>query len=163
MQRLMNALMASAHGRRTREGLFAAIAAACPVVVEVVLTSAWWNRLPERIATSFGPDGSPSGYGTPLGTAILVAALQASFLVAAVGSAFARDRRKGRISCAVTAGFVAALAMSWVIIVGVASSTLSATAWWLLAAVPAWAVVPYWLLPREGLKAGRWDSDRVEG
>lgn len=154
MQRLMIAPTDSAHGRRTREGLFAAIAAAFPVVVEVALTSAWWDRLPERIATSFGPDGSPSGYGTPLGTAILLGAVQALFLVAAVGSAFARDRRRGRISCAVTAGFVAALAMSWLIIVGLASSKLSATAWWLLAAAPAWAFVPYWLLPPRGTESG---------
>jgi len=146
MQPLMNAWMSSARGRRKREGVFAATAAAFPVVIVVALTSAWWDRLPERIATTFGPDGSPSGYGTPLGTAILIAAVQTLFLVAAVGSAFARDRRRGRISCAVTAGFVAALAVSWLIIVGLASSTLSPTAWWLLAAAPAWAFVPYWLL-----------------
>lgn len=127
----MNEPMANARGRRRRAGIFAAVVAAFPVVVEVALTSAWWDRLPERIATTFGPDGSPSGYGTPLGTAILLAAIQALCLVAAVGSAFARDRRRGRISCAVTAGFVAALAMSWLIIVGLASSTLSPTAWWL--------------------------------
>lgn len=126
--------------------LFAAVAAAFPVVVEVAVTSVWWDRLPDRIATTFGPDGSPSGYGTPLGTAILLAAVQSLFLVGAVGSAFARDRRRGRISCAVTAGFVAALAMSWLIIVGLASSTLSPTAWWLLAAAPVWAFVPFWLL-----------------
>lgn len=126
--------------------LFAAVAAAFPVVVEVAVTSVWWDRLPDRIATTFGPDGSPSGYGTPLGTAILLAAVQSLFLVGAVGSAFARDRRRGRISCAVTAGFVAALAMSWLIIVGLASSTLSPTAWWLLAAAPVWPFVPYWLL-----------------
>jgi hypothetical protein len=146
MQPLMNALMSSARGRRKREGVFAATAAAFPVVIVVALTSAWWDRLPERIATTFGPDGSPSGYGTPLGTAILIAAIQALFLVAAVGSAFAQDRRRGRISCAVTAGFVAALAMSWLIIGGLASSTLSPTAWWLLASVPVWGFVPYWLL-----------------
>ena len=143
----MTAPMSGARGRRRREGVFAAIAAAFPVVVEVAVTGAWWDRLPERIATTFGPDGSPSGYGTPLGTAILLAAVQAPFLVGAVGSAFAQDRRRGRISCAVTAGFVAVLAMSWLIIVGLAASTLSPTAWWLLAAVPAWAFVPYWLLP----------------
>jgi hypothetical protein len=154
MQRLMNAPMAHARGRRRRAGIFAAVAAAFPVVVEVAFTSAWWDRLPERIATTFGPDGSPSGYGTPLGTAILLAAIQALFLVAAVGSAFARDRRRGRISCAVTAGFVAALAMGWLIIVGLASSTLSPTAWWLLAAAPAWAVVPLWLLPPRGTESG---------
>lgn len=142
----MNAPMANARGRGRRQGVFAAIAAALPVVVEVVVTSVWWDRLPDRIATSFGPDGSPSGYGTPSGTAILFAGVQALFLVAAVWSAFARDRRRGRISCAVTTGFVAALAMSWLIIVGSASSTWSTTAWWLLAAAPAWAVVPYWLL-----------------
>ena len=142
----MNAPMSSGRGRRMREGVVAATAAAFPVVIVVALTSAWWDRLPERIATSFGPHGSPSGYGTPLGTAILIAAVQALFLVAAVGSAFAQDRRRGRISCAVTAGFVAALAMSWLIIVGLASSTLSPTAWWLLASAPGWAFVPYWLL-----------------
>lgn len=142
----MNAPMPSGRGQRKREGVFAATAAAFPVVIVVALTLAWWDRLPERIATTFGSDGSPSGYGTPLGTAIPFAAVQALFLVAAAGSAFAQDRRRGRISCAVTAGFVAALAMSWLIIVGLASSTLSPTAWWLLAAAPVWPFVPYWLL-----------------
>jgi len=146
----MNAPMASAGGRRRREGVFAAIAAAFPVVVEVAVTSAWWDRLPDRIATTFGPDGSPSGYETPVGTAILFAAVQAPFLVAAVGSAFARDRRRGRISCAVTAGFVAVLASSWLIIVGLASSSVSSVAWWLLAAAPAWACVPYWFISPRG-------------
>lgn len=140
-------------GARPR-GFFAAIAAVFPVVVEVAVTSAWWDRLPERIATSFGPDGNPRGYGTPLGTVILVAAVQAPFLVAAVGSAFARDRRRGPISCAVTAGFVASLAMSWLIIAGLASSTLSPMAWWLLAVAPAWAFLPYWLLSPRGTQSG---------
>lgn len=155
MQRLMVARKSSARGRCRREGFSAAIGAAFPVVVEVVVTSDSWDRLPDRIATTFGPDGSPSGYETPLGTAILLAAVQAPFLMAAVGSAFARDRRRGRISCAVTAGFVAVLASSWLIIVGLASSSLSSAAWWLLAAAPAWACVPYWLLsPRRSERNG---------
>jgi hypothetical protein len=127
-------------------GFLAVIAAALPVVVEVAITSVWWDRLPDRMATTFGPDGRPTGYGTPLGTAILLAALQALFLVAAIGSAVGRDRRKGRIACAVTAGIVAVLASSWLVIVGLASSSLSSAAWWLLVAGPAWGCVPYWLL-----------------
>ncbi len=70
----------------------------------------------------------------------------ALFLVAAVGSAFARDRRKGRIACAVTAGFIATVAISWLMIAGVAASIVAPAAWWALLAGPAWAVVPYWLL-----------------
>jgi len=124
----------------------AAAAAAFPVFVEIAVTSAWWDRLPAQIATTFGPDGSPSGYGSPLGTAVLLAAVQALFLVAAVGSACAQDRRKGRVSCAVTAGFVASLAISWLIIAGVAASLVDPTAWWALLAGPAWAFIPYWLL-----------------
>lgn len=126
--------------------IFAAIAAAFPLVVEVAVTSVWWERLPDRIPTAFGPDGSPTGYGTPLGTALLLGALQALFILASVGSALARDQRKGRIACAVTAGFVATLATSWLIMAGLASSSLSSAAWWLLAAAPAWACVPYRIL-----------------
>jgi hypothetical protein len=132
--------------RVSPDAVFAAVAAAFPVVVEIAVTSVWWDRLPARIATTFGPDGSPSGYGTPLGTAILLAAVQAVFLIAAVGSAFARDRRKGRISCAVTAGFVVGLAISWLIIAGSAASILTPAAWWALLTAPAWAFVPYRLL-----------------
>jgi hypothetical protein len=76
----------------------------------------------------------------------LLAAVQTPFLIAAVGSAFARDRRKGRIACAVTAGLVATVAISWLIIAGVAASTVAPAAWWAILAGPAWAVVPYWLL-----------------
>jgi hypothetical protein len=131
----------------------AAAAAALPVIVEIAVTSLWWDRLPGQIATTFGPDGSPSGYGSPLGTAVLLAAIQALFLVAAVGSACARDRRKGGISCAVTAGFVATLAISWLIIAGVAASLVASAAWWALLAGPAWAFIPYWLLhPRRKAK-----------
>lgn len=129
-----------------RSASLGSLAAAVPVFIEIAVTSAWWNRLPDRIATTVGADGSASGYGTPLGTATLLAAVQALFLVAAVGSAFARDRRKGRIACAVTAGFVAAVAMSWLIIAGVAASTVAPAAWWAILAGPAWAAVPYWLL-----------------
>jgi hypothetical protein len=117
--------------RRSTQVIFAAIAAAFPIVVEVAITCVWWDRPPDLIATTFGPDGSPTGYGTPLGTAILIAALQALFLAAAIGSAVARDRRKLRIACAVTAGLVAALGTSWLIIAGLASSSLSSVAWWL--------------------------------
>ena len=131
--------------------LLAVLAAAFPVIVAIAITSVWWDRLPDRIATTFGPDGSPTGYGTPAGTAILFAALQAMFLAGAIGSAVARDRRKGRIGCAVTAGFVAALGVSWLIIAGSASSSLSSAAWWFLAAAPAWACVPYWLLSPRGV------------
>lgn len=67
--------------------LLAVFAAAFPVIVAIAITSVWWDRLPDRIATTFGPDGSPTGYGTPAGTAILFAALQALFLAAAIGSA----------------------------------------------------------------------------
>lgn len=137
--------------RQSPQVISAAIAAAFPIVVEVAITCVWWERLPDRIATTFGPDGIPTGYGTPLGTAILFAAMQALFLAAAIGSAVARDRRTGRIACAVTAGFVTALGTSWLIIAGLASSSLSSAAWWLLTAAPAWACVPYWLLsPRTG-------------
>jgi len=136
--------------RQPPRRLVAVIAAAFPVIVEIAITGVWWERLPDRIATSFGPDGSPTGYGTPLGTAILFATLQALLLAASIGSAVARDRRRGRIACAVTAGFVAAIAISWVIIAGVASSALSSAAWWVLAAAPAWASVPYWLLRQRG-------------
>lgn len=55
------------------------LAAAVPVFIEIAVTSAWWNRLPDRIATTFGTDGSASGYGTPLGTATLLAAVQTPF------------------------------------------------------------------------------------
>lgn len=139
------------HGRQLPRRLNAVIAAAFPVIVEIAITSAWWDRLPDRITTTFGPDGSPTGYGTPAGTAALLAALQALFLGVAIGSAVARDRRKGRIACAVTAGFVAVLASSWLIIVGLASSSWSSAAWWLLVAGPAWAIVPYWALSHAGV------------
>jgi len=132
--------------QHVRSASLGSLAAAVPVFIEIAVTSAWWNRLPDRIATTFGPDGSPGGYGTPLGTVILLAAVQTLFLVAAVGSAFARDRRKGRIACAVTAGFIAAVAISWLNIAGVAASTVPPEAWWAILAGPAWAVVPYWLL-----------------
>jgi uncharacterized membrane protein len=139
--------MATSSRVRVRERLvprrlFAVVAVVFPVVVEIAVTGVWWDRLPDRIATTFGPDGSPTGYGTPAGTVILFAALQALFLAAAIGSAVARDRRKGRIGCAVTAGFVAALGASW----------LSSAAWWFLVAAPAWACVPYWLLSPRGVK-----------
>ncbi|NII42556.1 putative membrane protein [Curtobacterium flaccumfaciens] len=131
----------------------AIIVAAWPLVIEAAVTAVWWNRLPDRIATTFGPDGSPTGFGTPLGTAVLVAALQALFLAAAIGSAVARDRRKGRIACAVTTGFVAAIGISWLIIAGLASSSVGSAAWWFLAAAPVWACIPYWLLsPDETLE-----------
>lgn len=126
--------------------LLAVIGAAFPVAVEIAITSVWWDRLPDRIPTTFGPDGSPTGWGTPLGTALLLGALQALFLVASMGSTLARDQRKGRIACAVTAGFVATLATSWLIMAGLASSSLSSAAWWLLAAAPPWACIPYWIL-----------------
>ncbi|WP_081827340.1 DUF1648 domain-containing protein [Curtobacterium sp. UNCCL17] len=132
--------------QHVRSASLGSLAAAAPVFIEIAVTSVWWNRLPDRIATTFGPDGSPDGYGTPLGTVSLLAAVQTLFLVAAVGSAFARDRRKGRIACAVTAGFIAAVAISWLIIAGVAASTVPPEAWWAILAGPAWAVVPYWLL-----------------
>lgn len=135
--------MSAQHVRRASLG---SLAAAVPVLIEIALSSMWWDRLPERIATTFGPDGSADGYGTPLGTVSLVAAVQTPFLIAAVGSAFARDRRKGRIACAVTAGFIATVAISWLIIAGVAASTVAPAAWWAILAGPAWAVVPYWLL-----------------
>jgi hypothetical protein len=149
--------MATSSRVRVRERLvprrlFAVVAVVFPVVVEIAVTGVWWDRLPDRIATTFGPDGSPTGYGTPAGTVILFAALQALFLAAAIGSAVARDRRKGRIGCAVTAGFVAALGVSWLIIAGSASSSLSSAAWWFLASAPAWACVPYWLLSPRGVK-----------
>jgi hypothetical protein len=139
--------MATSSRVRVRERLvprrlFAVVAVVFPVVVEIAVTGVWWDRLPDRIAATFGPDGSPTGYGTPAGTVILFAALQALFLAAAIGSAVARDRRKGRIGCAVTAGFVAALGASW----------LSSAAWWFLVAAPAWACVPYWLLSPRGVK-----------
>lgn len=141
----------------------AAVAAALPVVVEIAVTIVWWDRLPDRIATTFGPDGSPSGYGTPLGTAVLLAAIQALFLIGAVGSACAQDRRKGRISCAVTAGFVAALATSWVIIAGSAASFLTPAAWWTLLVAPAWAFVPYWLLrPSKNAERPQSNSQRED-
>lgn len=124
----------------------AVAAAALPVVAEVVLTIPLWHRLPDEIATTFGQDGSPSGYGTPLGTLTVLAVIQALFLIAAVGSAFARDRRKGRVACAVTAGFVATLAISWLIIAGLAASIATPAVWWALPAGPAWALIPYWSL-----------------
>lgn len=131
----------------------AAAAAAFPVVVEIAVTSVWWDRLPAQIATTFGPDGSPSGYGSPLGTAVLLAVVQALFLVAAVGSACAQDRRKGRVSCAATTASVASLAISWLIIAGVAASLVDPAAWWALFAGPAWAFIPYCLLrPRKEAK-----------
>lgn len=132
--------------QHVRSASLGSLAAAVPVFIEIAVTSAWWNRLPDRIATTFGPDSSPGGYGTPLGTVSLLAAVQTLFLVAAVGSAFARDRRKGRIACAVTAGFIATVAISWLMIAGVATSIVAPAAWWALLAGPAWAVVPYWLL-----------------
>lgn len=70
--------------------------------------------------------------------------------LAAIGSAFARGRRRGRIACAVTAGFVAALATSWLIMAGSASSSLTSAAGSLLAAAPASACVPYWFLSPAG-------------
>jgi len=82
--------------RQPPRRIFAVIAAAFPVIVEIAITGVWWERLPDRIATSFGPDGSPTGYGTPLGTAILFAALQAPFLAAAIGSAWPRCRSRDR-------------------------------------------------------------------
>lgn len=45
-----------------------------------------------------------------------------------------------------TAGFIATVAISWLIIAGVAASTVAPAAWWAILAGPAWAVVPYWLL-----------------
>lgn len=132
--------------QHVRSASLGSLAAAAPVLLEIAVTSAWWSRLPDRIATTFGPDGRPSGYGTPLGTATLLATVQALFLTAAVGSAFARDRRTGRIACAVTAGFLAAVAISWLILAGIAISTVAPAAWWAVLAGPAWAVVPYWLL-----------------
>lgn len=132
--------------QHVRSAFLGSLAAAFPVLIEIALTGMWWDRLPYRLATTFGPDGSPAGCGTPLGLVSFFAAAQALFLVAAVGSAFARDRRKGRIACAVTAAFVAALAISWLIIAGVAASIAPSELWWVILAGPAWAVVPYWLL-----------------
>lgn len=141
---------------KNRSGSIAAVvAAAFPVPVEVVLTSLWWPRLPARIATTFGPDGRPSGYGTPLSTVTLLAVVQALFLIAAVGSAFAHDRRKGRIACAVTAGFVAMLTISWLIIAGLAASIVTSTVWWTLLACPVWALIPYWSLTTARVEAAR--------
>jgi hypothetical protein len=137
-------------GRDRVRSSFATLGAALPVVTEVAASAAWWDRLPDRIPVSFGADGSPSGDATPLGAAITLAVVQAAFLTAAVGSAFARNRRKGRAACAVTTGFVATLAASWVIIISLSAASPSPTVWWGLLAGPLWGVVPFLLLrPRE--------------
>lgn len=128
---------------RSRRTLLAIVAAGLPMAVAAAVTGAWWGRLPARIATTFGPDGEPSGYASPLAAAVLFGALSALFLGASVWSARAEDRHEARVGCAVTAGFVAVLASSWVVLVGLASSTLSPQAWWLMMAAPAWSCVPY--------------------
>jgi hypothetical protein len=129
----------------------AALAAALPVVAEVAASASWWDQLPDRIPITFAADGSPSGYATPLTTVITLAVVQAPLLTAAVGSAFARDRRKGQAACSVTTGFVATLAASWLIIASLSALSLTPSAWWALPAAPAWAVVPYILLRTRGV------------
>ncbi|WJY01583.1 hypothetical protein [Curtobacterium sp. 458] len=135
---------------RSRRTVLAIVAAALPMAGAGAVTCAWWGRLPARIATTFGPDGEPSGYEDPSAAAIVVGALLAVFLAASAMAALAEDRRKARVACAVTAGFVAVLAVSWVILVGLASSTLGPAAWWLMLAAPVWTGVPYWAFGAAG-------------
>ncbi|PYY47504.1 DUF1648 domain-containing protein [Curtobacterium sp. MCBD17_023] len=130
---------------------WATSAAALPVIAEVAASASWWERLPDRIPVTFDADGSPSGYATPLSAVIALAVIQAPFLTAAVGSAFARNRRKGQVACSVTTGFVATLAASWLIMASLSALSLSSSVWWALLAGPAWAVVPYLLLRTRGV------------
>lgn len=121
----------------------ATVAIVIPVVAEIGLSLVWWGSLPDRIAVHFAADGAADRSGTPLSTVITFAAIQSLFVTAAVGSAFARDRRKARIACTVTAAFANLIGAGWLSIAAAAVGAAAALPWMLLLTGLAWCLVPY--------------------
>lgn len=120
--------------RMTKGTRLAVVSPSVLALVALALTAAVTaSRLPDRVATHFGPDGRADGFGSPWPFFWIALVVCAASILATVLALRSRDRRTGALLVLVAALLGPVLAAAWIATAVVASTGADRfSPWWTL-------------------------------